>query len=49
MNITSFSYLVDTTSRQITTIINWNSAKYLSREHNLHFVEHLFKYMTTND
>lgn len=48
MDITPFNYLVDTASGQITAIVDWDSAKYLPIGHNLHFVEHLFGYMTTD-
>lgn len=49
MNMTSFNYLVDVASERVTAILDWESVKYLSIEHNFHFVEHLFEYMTKDD
>lgn len=44
--MTPFNYLVDMASGQITAILDWDSAEYLPVGYNLHFVEHLFGYMT---
>ena len=46
MDMTPFNYLVDMASGQVTAILDWDSAKYLPVGHNLHFIEHLFEYMT---
>ena len=46
MNMTLFNYFVDAASEQVTAILDWDGAKYLLIDHNFHFVEHLFEYMT---
>ncbi len=46
MDMTPFNYLVDMASGQVTAILDWDSAKYLPVGHNLHFIEHLFGYVT---
>ncbi len=46
MDMTPFNYLVDMASGQVTAILDWDSAEYLPVGYNLHFVEHLFGYMT---
>lgn len=46
MDLTPFNYLVDANSGQVTAIFDWDNAKYLPVGHNLHFIEHLFEYMT---
>ncbi len=45
-DMTPFNYLVDMASGQLTAILDWDSAEYLPVGHNLHFIEHLFEYMT---
>ncbi len=46
MDMTSFKYLVDAASGQVTAILDWDGAEYLPVGRNFHFVEHLFRYMT---
>ncbi len=46
MDMTPFNYLVDSASGKLTAILDWDGAQYLPLGHNLHFVEHLFGYMT---